>query len=141
MPEIMTAEAQWQQGLKFQVQTGTGHELVLDVSVEDGGEDAGPRPMEMLLVGNATCMGMDVVHLLKKMRQEMTGYQIRISGERAEDFPKVFTHIRIEHIVEGKVSEEKLAQAIEMSEEKYCSAYAMLGKVAKIETTFTVVKG
>lgn len=141
MSEVMTAEAQWQQGLKFQVQTGTGHELVLDGSVESGGEDAGPRPMEMLLVGQATCMGMDVVHLLEKMRQEITSYQIKISGERAEDFPKVFTHIRIEHIVAGNVSEKKLAQAIEMSEEKYCSAYAMLGKVAKIETTFTLAQG
>lgn len=139
MPEIMTVEASWQQGLKFEARTGSGHELVLDGSVEHGGEDAGPRPMEMLLVGNLTCMGMDVVNLLKKMRQEVVGYRLKISGERAEEFPRVFTHIRIEHIVEGTVAPEKLAQAIAMSEEKYCSASAMLGKTATIETTFTLV--
>lgn len=136
MPEIMKAAAEWQQGMRFAVQTGTGHEVILDAAEEHGGENAGPRPLEMLLVGNAGCMGMDVVHLLRKMRQEVTGYSVNISGERAEDNPRVFTHIIIEHIVTGNVREDKLAEAIRLSMEKYCSASAMLGKTAKIETRY-----
>lgn len=138
MRDTMTIEANWQEGFRFEAHTGTGHDLTLDASVEVGGTDAGARPIELLLVANATCMGMDVVSILRKMRQEIKSYRVKVTGERAEDHPMIFTHILIEHFVEGEVEEAKLAHAIQLSTEKYCSVGAMLSKAAKIETKYVV---
>jgi putative redox protein len=138
MPDIMSIEANWQHGFHFDVHTGTGHDLTVDASPEVGGNNDGPRPIELLLVANATCMGMDVISILQKMRQEVRAYRLRVTGERSEDHPKVFTHILIEHFIEGDVEEGKLAHAIRLSEEKYCSVSAMLDKVAKIETSYVL---
>jgi putative redox protein len=141
MPDVMTAEAQWRDGFRFDLLTGTGHELTVDASTEVGGTDAGPRPTELLLAANATCMGMDVISILRKMRQDVRGYKLKISGQRADDHPRVFTHILIEHFIEGDVEEAKLAHALELSEEKYCTVSAMLNKVAKIETKYVIESG
>jgi putative redox protein len=140
MADLMYAEARWQEGMQFDVRTGSGHEITVDASADHGGGDAGPRPVGLLLVANATCMGMDVVSILQKMRQEVKAYTLKVTGERADDHPRVFTHILIEHVLEGQVDEAKLAHAIELSEEKYCSVSAMLNKVARIETRYVVRK-
>jgi putative redox protein len=92
--------------------------------------------MHLLLVGLAGCTAMDVISFLRKMRQPVTGYRVEVEGERAEDFPKVFTRIQVRHIMTGAVEEAKLAKAVELSESKYCSANAMLKAVADIETTW-----
>lgn len=141
MPNTMSIEATWQEGFRFEAHTGSGHDLTLDASVEVGGGDAGARPIELLLVANATCMGMDVVSILRKMRQEVTGYRVRVTGERAPEHPMIFTRILLEHFVTGNVEASKLAHAIKLSEEKYCSVGAMLGKAAKIETRFEILPG
>lgn len=138
MADYMNIEAVWSSGLRFEVHTGSGHHLTIDGSVDNGGTDAGPRPVELLLVANATCMGMDVVNILQGMRQPVRGYRLQVSGRRADEHPRVFTEILIEHFLEGEVAEEKLAHAIQLSEEKYCSVLAMLNKVAKVEMKYTV---
>lgn len=138
MPDIMSIEANWQHDFHFDIHTGTGHDLTVDASPEVGGNNDGPRPIELLLVANATCMGMDVISILQKMRQEVRSYRLKVTGERSDDHPKVFTHILIEHFIEGDVEEGKLAHAIRLSEEKYCSVSAMLDKVAKIETSYVL---
>lgn len=139
MPNEMTAEALWQGDWRFDATTGTGHEIVMDAAVADGGTEAGARPMELLLVGVAGCTAMDIVSILEKMRQDVKSYRVKISGVRREDHPKVFTHILIEHILEGKVDEERLQHAIDLSNEKYCSAQAMMKGVAQIETKYTII--
>ncbi|MHB8995954.1 MAG: OsmC family protein [Armatimonadota bacterium] len=138
MADTMSAQAQWRDGFRFDITTGTGHELTVDASAEVGGGDAGARPTELLLAANATCMGMDVISILRKMRQEVRSYTLKITGERADDHPRIFTHILIEHFIEGEVEEAKLAHAIELSEEKYCTVSAMLNKVARIETKYVI---
>lgn len=138
MPGEMKVEALWQGGWRFDALTGTGHTVVMDAAVEDEGTEAGARPMEMLLVGLAGCTGMDVVSILETMRQEVKGYRVKVTGQRRDEHPKVFTRILIEHFVQGNVSDERLAHAIELSNEKYCSVQAMIGNVAKIETRYEI---
>jgi len=125
-------------GMAFRAALPTGQEIVMDAGEDHGGRNLGARPMHLLLVGLAGCTGMDVISFLRKMRQSVTGYRIEVEGERAEDYPKVFTHIKVRHVVTGDVEENRLAKAVELSETKYCSANAMLKAVAAIETTWEV---
>jgi len=127
---------QWIDGNSLSTTTGSGHTLVLDSMPKDGAISAGPSPMEMLLVSLAGCTAIDVVHILGRQRQPVTGLKVNVKGERASDYPMVYTNITIEYVVQGEVDEEKLRRAIDLSEEKYCSASAMLGKTATIEHTY-----
>lgn len=131
---------QWIDGNAFSTATGSGHTIVLDSKPKEDETSAGPSPMEMLLVGLAGCTAVDVVHILRRQRQPMTGLQVTVKGERADDYPMVYTTINIEYVVQGDVDEEKLKRAIALSEEKYCSASAMLGKTAHIEHTYRLEK-
>jgi putative redox protein len=131
----------WVDGMQFAVETGSGHTLTLDTAEESGGNDSGPQPMEMLLVGLGGCSGTNVVHILKKMRQEVTGVQIRVRGKRATERPRVYTDIAVEYTVSGRgLSESKVRQAVKLSETTYCSASAMLSKTAKITSRIRIVE-
>ena len=126
--------------MAFRAITETGHEVVMDAAPEVGGTDTGPRPMELLLVGLGGCTGMDVISVLRKMRQEVTDYEIEISGERAAEHPKVFTSIHVEHVVRGRgLNPEAIRHAVELSATRYCSAAAMLGRSAHIEESYRVI--
>jgi putative redox protein len=141
MGEILTARSRLTEGMQFSVEAGSGHTVLLDASVPNGGLGAGFVPMEMLLTGLAGCTGMDVISILRKKRQRVTDYEVRVRAERAEDHPMVFTSITVEHIVTGyQVSAEAVAHAVELSETKYCSAGAMLRKTAKLVHTFRIVE-
>jgi putative redox protein len=140
MPDPVNAEAVWQEDLRFVGTSGSGHEIVLDASDEFGGKNAGPRPIELLLVGLAGCTGMDVVSILNKMRQPLTGYRVRVTGQRADTEPHVYTYILVEHILQGDLDEAKVAHAVELSDTKYCSAAATLKGVAKLEMKWTIEK-
>ena len=126
--------------MAFRAITETGHEVVMDAAPEVGGSDTGPRPMELLLVGLGGCTGMDVISMLRKMRQDVTDYQIQISGERATEHPKVFTSIHVAHVVRGRgLNPESVRRAVELSATRYCSAAAMLGRAAHIEERYRVI--
>src|SRR5579859_4496059 len=126
--------------MAFRATTGTGHVVVMDAAPEVGGGDAGPRPMEMLLVGLGGCTGMDVISMLRKMHQHVSGYQIRLSGERANDHPKIFTSISVEHVVRGReLSADAVRRAVELSATRYCSAAAMLNRAAHVEETYRLI--
>jgi putative redox protein len=126
--------------MAFRAITETGHEVVMDAAPEVGGTDTGPRPMELLLVGLGGCTGMDVISMLRKMRQDVTAYEVHVSGERATEHPKVYTSIRVEHVVRGRaVNPESVRRAVELSATHYCSAAAMLGRVADIDETYRVI--
>jgi len=141
MAEVMTARATLETGMCFDVESGSGHHVTLDAAVQGGGQDAGFRPMELLLAGLAGCTGMDVTSILRKKRQDVTGYQVRVRGVRAEEHPMVFVEITVEHIVTGHaVQPEAVARAIQLSEERYCGAGAMLGKVAHLTHTYRIVE-
>lgn len=119
----------------------SGHTVLMDASSAVGGENKGPRPMEMLLMGLGGCTSIDVVMILEKARQEISSCKVEISAERAETEPRVFTKIHVHFIVSGKtLSEDRVARAIELSAEKYCSASIMLGKMATITHDFEIVE-
>jgi len=141
MAQEANIRATWKTGLEFEVDDDTGHHITIDVGEEDGGQNAGLRPMTMLLVGLAGCMGVSVLPILLKKRQDVTDYELRIHGVRAPEHPKVFTEITVEHVVTGYgVQSEAVRRSIDLAEMKYCGVSAMLGKTARITNTFQVME-
>src|SRR5215471_18422548 len=137
MAEQMTATVKLETGMRFDAEAGSGHHITLDAAQDGGGQNAGFRPMELLLVGLGGCTGMDVISILRKKREPVTGYEVHVSGIRAENHPMVFVEITIEHIVTGHhMRPEAVARAIQLSEERYCGAGAMLGMVAHLAQRF-----
>lgn len=131
----MKARIKWVEDVTFLGEAGSGHSVVIDGPPEHGGRNLGVRPMELMLLGMGGCTTFDVMHILKKARQDVTDCVAEISAERAEEDPKVFTRIHIHFRVEGNgLSEKRVAKAIELSAEKYCSASIMLDR-AGVEMT------
>jgi putative redox protein len=141
MANDMTVRATLETGMRFDVETGSGHHVILDAAEHNGGQNSGPQPMEMLLVALAGCSGMDILTILRKKRQDITGYELRIHGMRTEEHPKVYLDITLEHIFSGyNIRPEAVERAIELTEERYCGASAMLGKTATIGHTFSIIE-
>jgi putative redox protein len=138
----MTAQSKLVTGMRFEVEAGSGHHVTLDAAAEHGGgNNEGFRPMELLLAGLAGCTGMDVISMLRKQRQQVTDYEVHVTGIRAPEPPMVFVEITVEHIVTGHhIQPEAVARAIRLSEERYCGAGAMLGKVAHLTHTYQLVE-
>ncbi len=129
-------------GMGFVAETGSGHVLVMDGAVEGGGRNLAPRPMETVLAGTAGCTAYDLVLILKRGRHQVTGCQVKLSSERADVDPKVFTKIHMHFQVTGcDIPASAVERAIRMSHDKYCSASIMLGKTAVITTSFETVSG
>ena len=137
----MNLSVNWVDGMLMVGKSHSGHSITMDGPIEIGGENLGVRPMEMLLLGVAGCTMIDVVTILKKMRQDLSHCETKISAERANEHPKVFTDIHIHFVVKGKdLDSKKVDKAIKLSAEKYCSASIMLGKTAKITHDFEVTE-
>ena len=136
----MNISVNWVDGMLMVGKSHSGHSITMDGPPEIGGDNLGVRPMEMLLLGVAGCTMIDVVTTLKKMRQELTNCETKLSAERADEHPKVFTDIHIQFIVKGQdLDPKKVEKAITLSAEKYCSASIMLGKTASITHDFEIV--
>lgn len=128
-------------GMAFDGETPSGHHVILDAAPEVGGENRGPRPMELLLVALGGCTGMDVISILRKKRQPVTGYEVIVRGERAEEHPRVYTSIYVEHVVRGRgVSPDAVARAVELSDERYCPITAMLRPGTRLQSTYRIVE-
>jgi len=137
----MNISVNWIDGMLMVGKSHSGHSITMDGPPEIGGNNLGVRPMEMLLLGVAGCTMIDVVTTLKKMRQDLTNCETKLSVERADEHPKVFTDIHIQFIVKGQdLDPKKVEKAITLSAEKYCSASIMLGKTASITHDFEIVK-
>ena len=138
----MKARVKLIEGVSFSGQSESGHTVVMDGPPDSGGKNLGVRPMEMLLLGLGGCSAFDVVHILRKGRQQVTDCIADIDAERAPTDPKVFTKIHVHFTVAGKALDPKrVEQAVKLSAEKYCSASIMLGKTAAITHDFEVVEG
>ena len=130
----------------FVAETGTGHIINMDgapdaAKPENGGANLAARPMELLLAGTGGCTAYDVVLILKRGRHDVRGCSVRLSSERADTDPKVFTRINMHFTVTGKgIPANAVERAIAMSHEKYCSASIMMGKTATITTSFEVLE-
>lgn len=135
----MKATIEWTGEASFAARTESGHEIRLDGPPEHGGRNRGPRPMELVLAGTGGCTAFDVVHILRKQRQEVTGCRVELDAERAATDPKVFTRIHVRFIVTGRgLDPKKVERAIELSATRYCSASIMLAKTAKITHDFEI---
>ncbi|MFI5272830.1 MAG: OsmC family protein [Ktedonobacterales bacterium] len=127
--------------MAFDVVSGSGHTLRLDVNAADGGEDSGPTPMELLLMALAGCTGMDVISILRKKRQDVRAYTVHVHGTRAEDHPRVYTEITVEHVLTGhNLSEAAVARALELSDTKYCGVELTLNKTAHVTTSYQIIE-
>jgi putative redox protein len=125
--------------MTFIAESGSGHAVVVDASPDVGGRDLGPRPMELVLMGMGACSAIDVVHILRKARQQITGCVVELDSERAAEDPKVFTRIHLRYVMTGKnLAGPQVERAIKLSKEKYCSATAMLSKTAQVTYEFEV---
>jgi putative redox protein len=138
----MDCKVRWSgDGMTFLAETGSNHLLTMDGAPEGGGRNLAPRPIEVVLAGTGGCTAYDVVAILRKSRQEVTGCEVRLSAERASADPKVFTKIHMHFVVRGRNLKRNLVeQAIRLSREKYCSASIMLGKTAAISEDFEIVE-
>ena len=129
-------------GMTFLAETGSNHVVAMDGAPDGGGRNLAPRPMEMVLLGTGGCTAYDVVVILRKSGQAVTGCEVKLTSERAETDPKVFTRIHMHFVVRGKGLKRNVVEhAIRLTHEKYCSASIMLGKTAEITKDFEVVEG
>ncbi len=141
-----TGAAGTRSGMGLLAETGSGHVLAMDgapdaARPENGGQNLAPRPMETVLAGTGGCTAYDVVLILRRGRHDVRGCSVRLTSERAETDPKVFTAIHMHFTVTGKgLSATAVERAIAMSHDKYCSASIMLGKTAAITTSFEMVE-
>lgn len=122
----------------FSGRTPSGHVVVIDTDRE---RDSASSPMELLLVALGSCTGVDVVSILKKKREEVTAYSIEVRGQRRAEHPRSYQRMELHHIVTGRnISERSVAQAIELSEQKYCSVAATLRPTAEIVSSFEIIE-
>jgi putative redox protein len=136
---MLNAKITYVKGLQFVGEPSSGHAIVMDGDTSAGGYDTAVRPMELLLLGIGGCSGMDVISVLKKKKQTVTGFEINVNGKKAEEYPKKFTDINLEFVIKGKnISEEALKKAIDLSMNKYCSVKATLEGSAKINFSYTI---
>jgi putative redox protein len=136
----MKARVQWLDGRAFVGESGSGHAVVMDGSPEAGGRNIGIRPMEMLLIGMGGCTAFDVVMILERMRENVTGIDVALEAERANEEPKVFTKVTLHFKISGKkLKRANVERAVNLSAEKYCSASIMIGKTAKIEHVIEII--
>lgn len=137
----MECTVRWHEGMSFIAETGSGHLVAMDGSPEAGGRNLAPRPMELLLAGTGGCTSFDVVMILKKGRQDVTGCEVKITAERAAEDPKVFTRINMHFVVRGRdLKADAVERAIKLSAEKYCSASIMLGKTAEMAHSWEIAE-
>jgi len=135
----MEATVRWESGMLFRGTAGSGGAVTLDTRPDMGGTGQGPSPMETLLLALAGCTGMDVVSILAKMRAPLAGLEIRVSGDRAEEHPRVFTRITLEYVFRGAgLTPEQVGRAVQLSQEKYCSVSAMLRQAADLTYTWRI---
>lgn len=136
---LMKSTIKWIDNVQFVAETGSGHAIVIDGAPEYGGRNIGPRPMELVLAGAASCTAFDVVLMLNKSRQKFSSLHVDADAERAEVDPKVFTAIKLTFRLNGKgLDPAAVERAVRLSKEKYCSATAMLGMTAKIITEIVI---
>ena len=131
----MKASVHWTGEVSFKAESETGHSVQMDGPPDQGGENRGPRPMEMLLMGLGGCASFDVLSMLKKGRQQVTNCVAELEADRADAVPAVFTRIHLNFVVTGhNLKEAQVKRAVSLSAEKYCSASIMMEK-AGVEVT------
>jgi putative redox protein len=136
---MMDVNVTWNDKLSFIGRGETGFSVPLDGIPAVGGENNGLEPMELIAIGLAGCTGMDTISILQKKRQDITAFEVKVHAERATEFPKVFTNITVEYVIEGHhVDPAAVERSIELSVTKYCPVQAMLSKACNIDHKYSI---
>ena len=136
MAEKTRVQAKFDAGMRFSVESGSGHSVTID-----GEHQAGHSPMELVLASLAGCSGISVISIVLKKQQVVTNYEVHVEGIRAETYPLVFTDITVKHILTGhNIRPEAVERAIELAETRYCPVSVMLGKVTNLKQTYQVIE-
>ena len=136
---MIKVEVKWIDGMRFVAIPESGHAVIMDSSKDKGGLDSGPRPMELLLISLAGCTGMDVIYILKKMRVQVQGFELKIDAERKQEHPRYYSKVHVKYVFYGKdIPEDKVKQAIELSQHKYCSVSATMRAVGELTYSFEI---
>jgi putative redox protein len=138
----MECKVRWTgEGMSFVAETGSNHLVAMDGAPEGGGRNLAPRPMEMVLLGTGGCTAYDVVVILKKSGQDVTGCEVKLTAERAATDPKVFTKVHMHWTVRGRALKRNIVEnAVRLTHEKYCSATAMIVKTAEVTRDFEIIE-
>ena len=137
----MDAVVKLDQSMRFIGTTDTEFEVVMDSDSSVGGDNTGPRPMELILIGLCGCTAMDVISILRKKRQSVSKMEVKAHADRADTHPKVFTDIMLEYFITGrKVDPKAVERAIQLSADRYCPAQAMLGQVVNMSTNYVIIE-
>jgi putative redox protein len=138
----MNAKVTWKGQMTFTGTADRGFTLSLDSAPASGGENSGFSPMELVLIGLAGCTAMDVIDILRKKRQDVTSFEVKVHAGRADEHPRVFNQVLLEYLITGhEVEKEAVERAVELSITKYCSVSAMFSKTAKLEQKITILEG
>ncbi len=136
----MKTRIKWNGNVSFLAESGSGHQVLMDGAPEAGGQNLGPRPMEMLLMGLGGCTTFDVMLILKRGRQDVSDCVVEIEAERATVDPKVFTRIHLHFVISGRnLKQQQVERALNLSAEKYCSASIMLKNIVEITHDYEIV--
>ena len=137
----MDAKVTWNGEMSFTGTATSGFTIPVGTRNEDGSYTTGTSPLELLAIGLVGCTGMDVISILEKKRQAVTGFEVKAHIERATEHPRIFSHVMVEYVVTGKkIDPEAVERAVELSVTKYCSAQAMLSKAVPIEHKITIIE-
>lgn len=138
---MVEAKVTLQGNMQFTGTATSGHTLIMDADDESGGHNSGFRPMELLLVGFGGCSGMDVISILRKKKQQVSGLEINVRGEKSDTDPKIYKEVHIEYVVKGSgVEKGAVERAINLSLDKYCSVGATLARAATITHSYRIVE-
>ena len=131
----------WDGGMRFTATTEEGDSLTMDTDAEGGGEGNGFRPVKLVLVGLGGCTGMDIIWILKRQRQEVTGLEMNVTGTRRNKDPRHYEAVQIEYTVRGRnLRESAVKRAIELSEQKYCSIRGIFRPEVSVTTSYRIVQ-
>jgi putative redox protein len=131
----------WQhEDLLLEAENDSGNTIILDSSEAVGGKNRGPRPLQLMLMSLAGCTSMDVISILQKKREPLQDFQVIVRAEQADEDPRVYTKIHIEYVATGDIKETSLQRAIELSEQVYCPAQAMLRAAAEISSSYRIIR-
>ena len=138
---MLEVKATWKGGFKFNGVDSQGSQMKMDASTGAGGEGDGFRPAELPLMGLAGCSGMDAVEILQKMREPVTGFEVKVTAEKKEGVPPGYNGIHIEYVVRGEgLTRDKVERAVNLSEQKYCTVWNALSKATEITHTIEIVE-
>jgi putative redox protein len=134
----MAFKVVWKKDMYFEGETPNGHKVMMDTLKEHGGNDSAPTPMQLVLLALGGCTGMDVIAILKKMRDLPDEFYMEIESERATEHPKIYKKTNIKYVFVGDVKEENVKKAIELSQSKYCSVSAILKGVGEVNYSYEI---